>query len=254
MTVPLVFTPSGAGPRAGTLKVTASGKTFSFSMGGAGQAVGPKLEVSPPVVTFGGTIDRCDRLRNGAHQERRLDGDDRARTRRPRSALPPRRGAAEQTGTEPGSVRLDRLLADRLWQLRRRARTADDGRQRDDPPQRDRRPGGAAEHLAPDTDFGQVTVGGEATRSFAITNSGGLPVENQHLKAADRQRVPRDHASSRGRKHDCARGHGDRDRALRADRARAPPATSGESPAKTRAACTKSSSAAKASPSAAGRA
>jgi Abnormal spindle-like microcephaly-assoc'd, ASPM-SPD-2-Hydin/PQQ-like domain len=54
--VPLTFTPTGTGPLAATLKATtATGKTATFSLSGNGQAAGPLLEVTPPVITFGGT-------------------------------------------------------------------------------------------------------------------------------------------------------------------------------------------------------
>ncbi len=55
--VPISFSPSGPGPTAATLTATTStGATVSFGLSGAGQVAGPKLEATPPVLTFPGTV------------------------------------------------------------------------------------------------------------------------------------------------------------------------------------------------------
>jgi iron transport multicopper oxidase len=54
--VPIVFAPTHSGPVGATLTATTStGATVSFGLSGVGQVAGPKLEATPPVVTFPGT-------------------------------------------------------------------------------------------------------------------------------------------------------------------------------------------------------
>jgi Abnormal spindle-like microcephaly-assoc'd, ASPM-SPD-2-Hydin/Protein of unknown function (DUF1573)/PQQ-like domain len=54
--VPITFRPNATGPLAATLTATTStGKKATFALSGTGQAQAAQLEVSPPVVTFGGT-------------------------------------------------------------------------------------------------------------------------------------------------------------------------------------------------------
>lgn len=54
--VPITFAPTQTGPVGGTLTATTStGKTADFALSGSGQAASPLLEVSPPLVSFGGT-------------------------------------------------------------------------------------------------------------------------------------------------------------------------------------------------------
>lgn len=54
--VPITFLPTGTGPQGATVTATTStGAKASFALSGNGQAAGPKLEVVPPLVTFGGT-------------------------------------------------------------------------------------------------------------------------------------------------------------------------------------------------------
>ncbi|MGD0453282.1 MAG: choice-of-anchor D domain-containing protein [Solirubrobacteraceae bacterium] len=55
--VPITFSPTGSGPIGATLTATTStGTKVPFGLSGIGQAAGPKLEATPPLVTFGGTI------------------------------------------------------------------------------------------------------------------------------------------------------------------------------------------------------
>jgi PQQ-like domain/Abnormal spindle-like microcephaly-assoc'd, ASPM-SPD-2-Hydin len=54
--VPITFSPAATGPLAATLTATTStGKTATFAVSGTGQAAAAQLEVTPPLVTFGGT-------------------------------------------------------------------------------------------------------------------------------------------------------------------------------------------------------
>ncbi len=55
--VPVTFAPTGSGPIGATLTATTStGTKVQFGLSGVGQASGPKLEATPPLVTFDGTI------------------------------------------------------------------------------------------------------------------------------------------------------------------------------------------------------
>jgi hypothetical protein len=55
--LPITFAPSGTGPIGATLTATTStNKTATFGLSGTGQAAGPKLEATPPLVTFDGTL------------------------------------------------------------------------------------------------------------------------------------------------------------------------------------------------------
>jgi hypothetical protein len=54
--IPITFTPTGTGPLGATVTATTgSGKTVTFALSGNGQAPTALLEVTPPLVTFGGT-------------------------------------------------------------------------------------------------------------------------------------------------------------------------------------------------------
>lgn len=56
ITVPITFTPTATGPLGATLTATTStGTKVTFALSGVGQAAAAKLEVTPPLVTFGGT-------------------------------------------------------------------------------------------------------------------------------------------------------------------------------------------------------
>lgn len=54
--VPVTFAPTQTGPVGGTLTATTStGRTADFALSGTGQAAAAQLEVTPPLVSFGGT-------------------------------------------------------------------------------------------------------------------------------------------------------------------------------------------------------
>jgi hypothetical protein len=56
ITVPITFTPTATGPLGATLTATTStATTATFALSGVGRAAAAKLEVTPPLVTFGGT-------------------------------------------------------------------------------------------------------------------------------------------------------------------------------------------------------
>ena len=54
--IPITFTPTDTGPLGATVTATTnSGNTVTFALSGSGQAPTARLEVTPPLVTFGGT-------------------------------------------------------------------------------------------------------------------------------------------------------------------------------------------------------
>lgn len=55
--IPITFTPTGAGPIGAMLTaVTSTGKKATFGLTGTGQTQGAKLEATPPLVSFAGTL------------------------------------------------------------------------------------------------------------------------------------------------------------------------------------------------------
>jgi hypothetical protein len=55
--IPVTFAPTASGPIGATLTATTSaGTKMLFGLSGIGQAAGPKLEATPPLVTFDGTL------------------------------------------------------------------------------------------------------------------------------------------------------------------------------------------------------
>ena len=178
LTVPLVFTPTGAGPRGGTLKVKLSdGETVPFSLSGTGQAVGAKLEASPTVVAFGGTtpghpISESILLKNVGSETLKVQSS--TAPSPPfalESALPSELKPSQEVlvpvsfdPTEYGSFSSELELryngGEATVHMHGVATT----------------PGLLT--IEPQTiDFGRVAVGSQASRSFTISNSGGLPVK-----------------------------------------------------------------------------
>jgi iron transport multicopper oxidase len=54
--IPVVFAPSAAGMRAGSVSVTTNFGVLSFSVSGTGQTPDPNLTITPPIISFGGTV------------------------------------------------------------------------------------------------------------------------------------------------------------------------------------------------------
>ncbi len=54
--VPVTFKPTGSGLQAATLSVETSEGTLTYSLQGTGQTAEAKIEASPPVLSFGGTV------------------------------------------------------------------------------------------------------------------------------------------------------------------------------------------------------
>ncbi|HXD54843.1 MAG TPA: choice-of-anchor D domain-containing protein [Solirubrobacteraceae bacterium] len=179
MTVPLEFSPKAAGPRAGTLKVSlGGGETLPFSLSGTGQAVGAKLEASPPVVSFGGTtpghpISESILLKNVGSETLVVQGStlpkapflleskDLPHELSPnQEVLVPVSFAPSEYGSFSGTLELKTNGGETSVHLLGVSTTP-----------------GLLTISPAAIDFGRVTVGSETTRSFTIFNSGGLPVK-----------------------------------------------------------------------------
>ncbi len=178
MTIPVIFSPTAAGPQAATLKVTINGgETLSFSLSGTGQAIGPKLEVSPSVLTFGGTtigstVVATALIKNVGSEKLVVTGHKGPGLPFQLEESLPKELAPEEAAVVPidfspttnGSfasvVELETNGGNGAIHLTGVAA-----------------PPGLLAITPEHNDFGQVPVGGEAVRSFAITNTGGLPVK-----------------------------------------------------------------------------
>ena len=179
LTVPLVFHPTATGPRAGTLKVSlGEGGTLPFSLAGTGQAVGPKIEATPPVLAFGGTspghpISESILLKDVGSEPLAIEpptlpgapfevkqSDIPAKLEPGHEIFVPVTFAPAEYGSYKGTIELHTNGGTATIHLTGEATT----------------PGLLS--IAPESiGFGRVTVGSEASRSFTISNSGGLPVK-----------------------------------------------------------------------------
>ena len=178
ITVPLKFSPTGAGPRAGTLKISLSdGELLPFSLSGTGQAVGAKLEASPTVVAFGGTtpghpIAESILLKNVGSEALKVQSATLPSAPfKLESALPTELKPSQEVivpvsfaptayGSFSSALVLHYNGGEATIHMFGVAAA----------------PGLLS--IAPETiDFGRVAVGSQASRSFTISNSGGLPVK-----------------------------------------------------------------------------
>ncbi len=174
--VAVTFAPTEAGPQAATLTATTStGETLPFSLSGIGQASGPKLEAAPTVLTFGGTtigghLSGTASFRNVGASALKIES-----VLLPDSPFTitgaPAKGAELAAGhsitipvefspTETGSFESAILVKSTGGeeQVRLTGSAATPG----------------VLSIAPESSsFGHVPVGGEATRSFTVANTGG---------------------------------------------------------------------------------
>jgi iron transport multicopper oxidase len=178
ISVPLTFRPAAAGPQAATLRVlTAGGQTLPFSLEGTGRASGAELEASPPVLTFGGatpgsTISEAVLLKDVGSASLTIARHSDLAPPFHFGTLPSKLEPEEEvsvpiefTPTEYGSFSGSLEIETTEGQTATIHLTGVSA------------PAGLLQ-IAPETvEFGAIPVGGEATRSFAITNSGGLPVK-----------------------------------------------------------------------------
>jgi iron transport multicopper oxidase len=176
--VPVTFSPSGTGPRGGTLTANTSRGEVQFSMTGSGQAVGPKLEASPTVLSFGGTtlggsVSGTATFRNVGGSTVTINGVHAPSGPFTAEGLP-KKGESIAPGkainvpitfkpSELGSFESSVLLETNggSEQVRLTASAATPG----------------VLSISPEAaDFGSVAVGSEATRSFTVANTGGSAI------------------------------------------------------------------------------
>jgi len=177
--VPVTFAPTQTGPIGGTLTATTStGKTADFGLSGSGQAATAQLSVSPPLVSFGGTtvgghlsgsatftnVGGAPLTINAVHLPSAPFGA---------SGVPAvgdtiAPGASvtvtvtfdpTSTGTFSDAIGLDTTGGNDSVGLSGSAGSA-----------------GVLQINSETNDYGTVTVGQRATKSFTVSNTGGVPV------------------------------------------------------------------------------
>jgi CelD/BcsL family acetyltransferase involved in cellulose biosynthesis len=177
--VPVTFAPSQTGPVGGTLTATTStGKTADFALSGNGQAATAQLSVSPPLVSFGGTavgghlsgsatftnVGGAPLTINAVHLPSAPFGASGAPA--VGSTIAP--GASvtvtvtfdpTTTGTFSDAIGLDTTGGNDEVGLNGSAGSA-----------------GVLSIRSESNDYGAVTVGASATKTFAVSNTGGVPV------------------------------------------------------------------------------
>ena len=178
LAVPITFRPTATGPQAATLRVlTAGGQTLPFSLSGTGRFSGPQLEASPTVLTFGGatagsTVSETATLKDTGSEA--LEITNATAPQAPFhvvGSLPTRLDAGQEVqvpidfsplsyGTFDAALELQTTGGDATIHLTGVSA-----------------PAGLLSISPEALEFGQVPLGGEALRSFTITNSGGLPVK-----------------------------------------------------------------------------
>src|SRR6185437_11162426 len=181
LSIPIRFSPANTGPRAATLTATTStGAKVQFSLSGTGQTAAAKLEAAPTVLSFGGTavgnsVSATATFTNvGAGPLEVLGASapgapfhvEAGALPQPKSQLGPGQSVTipvsfepGQVGSYEGTVELQTTAGDASVQLTGAAAT----------------PG--VLQIAPEAiDFGGVTVGHEARRSFTVSNTGGVAI------------------------------------------------------------------------------
>ncbi|MGN6188773.1 MAG: Ig-like domain-containing protein, partial [Conexibacter sp.] len=179
ITVPITFAPTQTGPVGGTLTATTStGKTADFGLSGNGQAATAQLSVSPPLVSFGGTtvgghlsgsatftnVGGAPLTINAVHLPSAPFGA--SGVPAVGSTIAP--GASVTVtvtfdptaeGTFSDAVGLDTTGGNDQVGLSGSAGSA-----------------GVLQVTPASTDYGAVTVGQSVTKSFTVSNAGGVPV------------------------------------------------------------------------------
>jgi hypothetical protein len=178
--VPITFAPTGTGPQAATVTAeTSTGKKVSFALSGTGQAASAKLEASPPLVTFEGTTvgeERSESVTfrnvggtpltvNAVHLPKapfRTEG-----APAEGSTIPPSGGSVTVTvtfkPTEEGAF-TDEIGLETTGGNRAVGLSGSAGKP------------GALQVSSEAIDYGQLTVGSSASRTFTVTNTGGTDV------------------------------------------------------------------------------
>jgi hypothetical protein len=177
--VPVTFTPTANGPIGASLTATTSnGKTAGFSLSGVGQASAAKLEVSPLVVTFGGTsigehLSAGARFRNVGGTPLEVEG-----VQLPAAPFGASGAPADGSTVAPGesitiTVNFEPTVAGRFeGQIGLETSGGDEAIALTG----SAAPPGALQFTSETSEYGDVRVGSSATRSFTITNTGGSTV------------------------------------------------------------------------------
>lgn len=176
--VPVTFSPAETGPQAATLRATtSSGKSVSFSLAGEGQTSQAKLEADPTIVTLGGTavgetLSGTARFRNvGAGSLKITHVEDpeppfyaeavTVTTLEPGQELAiPISFKPTAVGSFEGTITLKTTAGEAAVHMTGTAAL---------PPNLSI----SSESIA----YGEVPIGQEATQTFKLTNTGGLPLE-----------------------------------------------------------------------------
>jgi hypothetical protein len=176
--VPITFTPSQTGLIGGTLTAETNQGTVSFAMSGTGQTAAAQLETSPPVVSFGGTtvgghLSGAATFRNvgGAPltiNAIKLPASPFGATGLPAIGSTIAAGAAitvnltfdpTQAGNFSGEIGMETTGGNKAVGLSGSGGAA-----------------GALQITNETNEFGPVTVGGTASKTFTVTNTGGSTV------------------------------------------------------------------------------
>ncbi len=179
LAVPVRFTPGSTGPRGGTLTATLSnGEKVPFSLAGTGQASGPLLEGSPTVITFGGTspggsLSATATFRNVGSSNLEIQS-----VVTPGSPFHAEGVPAPGTEIEPQhsvTIPIDfEPTAD--GQYEEAIKVESTGGTIELHMTGTSAPPGVLAIEPEERTFGEVAVGGEATRSFVVADTGGSPI------------------------------------------------------------------------------
>ncbi|HXI58087.1 MAG TPA: PKD domain-containing protein [Polyangia bacterium] len=176
--IPVTFTPQAAGMRAGSITFSTSAGFVSFSVSGQGQSIDPNLTVSPPMISFGGTppgghVAQGITLANTGAASLTINnvtvpGAPFGATGAPAPGFVLAAGASitvtisfnpTAIGNYTSSVVIDSTVGTRSVQLSGVCASP-----------------GVMTVTPLSIDFGAVAVGGNATASFTVSNTGGTAV------------------------------------------------------------------------------
>lgn len=177
--IPITFSPTGTGPQAATVTAeTSTGTKVSFALSGTGQDAAAKLEATPPLVTFEGTTVGGERSESVTFRNVGAASLTVNEVRLPSTPFhiegAPAKGSTIAPGdfvtitvtfkpTEVGAftdeIGLETTGGNRAVGLSGSAGLS-----------------GALQISSEAIDYGQVTVGGTAARTFTVTNTGGTDV------------------------------------------------------------------------------
>jgi hypothetical protein len=183
--LPVTFAPTDTGPLGATLTAsTSSGKTATFSLSGTGQAAGPRLEASPPLVTFGATsvsesVSAAATFRNVGGAPLKVEG-----VRLPAAPFTALGAPAVGDTIEPGAAVVVTVAFDPTSVGEFNDQIELDTSGGDEAVGLSGSAGmpGALQIEREANEFGEVPLGTQATRTFTVTNTGGTTVTIEKSK------------------------------------------------------------------------